>query len=179
MVQPRTLVTVFLLLFAAGLVQMAAFYPRMPASMASHFGAGGQADKWTTKHSFFTGMAALEVGAAVLLLGIAVAMRYIPMRFMNIPHTEYWADPEREDETRERLYCDMLWFGCATLILLNAVVYLTFRANLRPDRSMGHWPWVVMAAYLAWTVGWAVRMIWRFYRIPREDADEDGPSGAG
>jgi uncharacterized membrane protein len=172
MIQPRILLYVFLLLTAVGLGQMAVFHPRMPATMASHFGPDGRADGWTSRQAFFRGMAGIQIGAAGLLLGMAYGMRYIPMRLINIPRKDYWADPEREDEARDYLFRDMLWFGCATMVLLNAVTYLTFRANLRPDHSMGYWSWVVIGAYLVWVVGWVVRMIWRFYRVPVGEAEE-------
>jgi hypothetical protein len=34
---------------------------------------------------------------------------------------------------------------------------------------MGYWPWVILGAYLVWTAAWVVRMIWRFYRIPKDE----------
>jgi len=158
------------LLFALGLIQMALFYPRMPAMMASHFGSGGRADDWMARPAFFALMAGIHVAVTPLLLAVAWAMKYLPTRFVNLPHKEYWAAPEREDETRDWLYGSMLWFACATLALLNAIEYLTFRANLRSDQSMGGWAWVLVGIYLAWTAGWVVRLIWRFARVPQEDA---------
>ena len=172
--QPRTLVIILLLLLVIGLAQMALYYPQMPPRMASHFGVDGHATEWTTRHSFFAGMIVLHVGVSLLLLGTAYAMKLIPIRMINIPRKEYWGAPEHEDETRDCLYTYMLWFACATVALLNATVYMICRANLHPEGGMGYWPWVVMGAYFVWTAAWAVRMIVRFYRIPKEDVEEEG-----
>jgi uncharacterized membrane protein len=177
--QPRTLVSILLLLMAIGLAQMALMYPRMPATMASHFSADGHAEKWTTRQAFFGGMAVLHVGVSLLLLGTAYAMKLIPMRMINIPKKDYWADPEHEDEARNFLYSYMLWFACATVALLNMIVYATCRANLHPAQGMGYWPLVVTVAYGVWVAAWVGRMIWRFYRIPKEEADEGLLRGRG
>lgn len=171
--QPRTLVSILLLLMAIGIAQMLMFQPRMPTTMASSFGAGGQAQKWTARQTFFTTMGVLHVGVTLLLWGTAYLMKIIPMRMMNIPKKDYWADPEHEDEARDFLYTYMLWFACATVALLNAIVYLTCRANLNPGQGMGPWAWVVAGAYLVWTIAWTVRMILKFYRIPKEDDEDD------
>lgn len=171
MFQPRTLIWILLLLIALGLVQMALFYPRMPDTMAVHFDASGQADGWSARSSFFGTMAVLHVGISLLMLAVAYLMKVVPMRFMNLPRKEYWSDPDHEDEARDSLYAYMLWFACSTAALLNAIMYMTFRINQYPGQGLGLWPWVVLAAYLLWTAAWVVRMIWRFYRIPKEEGE--------
>lgn len=172
MFQSRILLYVCLLLFAVGLTLMMAFYPRMPATVAAHFTASGQADQWTSKQAYFRALAGIHIGLAGVLVATAWAMRYIPMRFINLPNKDYWAAPEREDETRERVCVYMFELACATVALFDAVIYRTFQANLRPDRSVGYWPWVVLGAYLAWMIAWAVRLIGRFHRVPKEEANE-------
>jgi uncharacterized membrane protein len=173
MIQSKIMVYVLLLLLAGGLGQMVVFHSRMPDKMATHFKTDGRPDGWTSSRAFVRDMAVAQIAVAALLLGAAYAMLYVPMRFMNIPRKDYWADSEREDETRRYLFRDMLWFGCATLALLDVLTFLILRVNLRPDQSTGYWPLVVVGVFLAWVLGWTVRMILRFRRVPKEAAIDE------
>jgi uncharacterized membrane protein len=159
---------VFVLLLTSGLVQLAVFYPLMPDTMASHFGADGRADDWMARRALFALLGGLYVAIAPLFLAVAYAVKRSPARLVSLPNKEYWTAPEREQQTSEWLYRHMLWFNCSLLVLSMAFHFLIFRANLRPDQSTGYWPWVVLGVYLIWLVGWVGRLIWRFAAVPRK-----------
>ena len=64
---------VLLLLGAVG--QALLYYPRLPDRMASHFNAAGQADGWMSKRAFFGLDLGMQVGMAVLFVGITKLAR--------------------------------------------------------------------------------------------------------
>ncbi|HOB75674.1 MAG TPA: DUF1648 domain-containing protein [Phycisphaerae bacterium] len=162
----QRLLGAFVLLLVAGLIQLAVFYPLIPDRVASHFGVEGRADGWTTKRSFFASVGGCYGVTALVFLATGYAVKRSPVRWISLPNKEYWTAPEREQQTRAWLYRHILWFGCSMLALLMVFHFLTCRANLRADQSMGPWPWVVMGVYLTWAVGWTARLILRFARIP-------------
>ncbi|GAA1850188.1 DUF1648 domain-containing protein [Brevibacterium marinum] len=65
------------------------FWFRAPNQVPSHFGADGQPDDWSSKGETLAILVPLGVGIAVLF-SIRWIWEKLPMRFLNIPHKEYW-----------------------------------------------------------------------------------------
>jgi hypothetical protein len=120
---------VLALLAAAG-ARVVAVWDRLPERMASHFGASGQPDGFTSPQGFFGTMALLGGGVVVSLLVLPALLRYCPPQLINLPNRDYWLAPERRAASIRRLGVWLSWFAFATGALLCFALELTIRANL-------------------------------------------------
>jgi serine/threonine-protein kinase len=123
--------TVRAILVALVVVQIAWYWPRLPATVASHFDGSGRPNGWLSKEMFL----AVYVGIVALLAVVFSAVRFIPTSLWNLPNRDYWLAPERRAATVARFSEEMLWFANATLALVLLTFELAFRANLPGGRS--------------------------------------------
>lgn len=167
----KTQRTVLIVLLAAALFQIAYYYPQLPATVASHFGAGGQANGWASKEFFF----GLYLGILALMVlsfaGIPVVFRRIPPGLINLPNKDYWLAPERVGSTVQALGREMLVFGNATIAFMVAVFELAIQANLSESgRLPQSLMWILLAVYMLFTAIWLVQFYRRFARPPLESS---------
>ncbi len=161
----RRLFWVLVLALAA---QAVYYYPQLPERVASHFGAGGEADGWSSKTSFFV----IEGLVVALMIGSFLVlprwMRSLPEGLINLPNKAYWLAPERRESTFAAMGEGMLWCGVATLALLFIIFQWTIQANLAPPPKLPDGMWVLMAGYMAFVVVWAIRFHRSFALPPGE-----------
>ena len=160
-------VTAYLFLSGLSALQVAYYYSKLPATVASRFDAFGNPDGWTSKGV----VACLDIGTilflAVTFLSIHFLIGRIPDSLINMPNKKYWLAPERKTRTHAAISSSMLWMGCATIVFLLAVFQLIFQANLSEDQTLGVAMWVFLGLYVVFTVVWVVRLFLRFVRVPR------------
>ncbi len=121
---------VILILLVGAALQLRHYYPLMPDQMATHFGAGMEADGWSARQSFFLTYALVEVGMLVILLLPVFFAKRLPISMVNMPNRDYWFAPERSEETWIKVSAFSLWMAAATLAFLIVAAEATFRANL-------------------------------------------------
>lgn len=167
--QPKSLWALIGVLTVAG-VDAAYHYPLLPEKMASHFGPSGQADGWMPKDAFMVMNVSLMLFTALLLGSIRTLLRYIPDDAINLPYKEFWLAPERRDGTLRVVSSYFLWFAVATTALLAAILHGVYRANLSPLPILGSLTWVILGAYLVYTLCWTVSLTRRFKRDKTTDA---------
>lgn len=165
-----------MLLLLAGVLQAAFYYPRLPDTVASHFGGSGKADGFSSKTSFFAITLGSLLGDGLLFLVIGCALPFIPSRFINVPRREYWLAPERRRATVDRVAAWLLWFGVLTTLLLIFVVQLAIEANLDGSSTLSPWFFVLLVLYLGLTVVWLIHLL-RSFRLPPEAALTGGATG--
>jgi len=137
---------VLLLGAAADLV---AHYPRLPERVATHFNGAGEADGWGTRQSLLWGWFFGVVFGPAIVLGSIAALKYLPARWINVPHRDYWLAPERIEWTRA-VMADMLQrVGLVLCLFMGLLNHFILRANLAPQPSLGPWPWILVVALLA------------------------------
>ena len=159
----RVPVLILLTLCVLGAVQAAWYAPRLPARPASDFAGDGAADGWSDKGDLLTMQVVLLAVTAWLFPLIGWSLRRIPVKFISLPHPEYWLDPARREETLAAVARALAWLGCGTTLFL-----LTILANLNePPRLPVAAMWSGLAAYLAYSTWWTLRLILRFQRLPR------------
>ena len=164
----RTPMTVLLLLAAVAAIQMTHYYPLLPARLAVHFGASGEANGWSSKGEFMVLFGGMEAFFVLFGLAFAVMLDRIPLAFLNVPNKDYWFSPERQEESWAFLRDRILWIEAATLGFLVALAQLLFKENLGSalPRLPGGF-WYVLVAFVAAVLWFAVGIILRFAR-PRE-----------
>ncbi|NCO91627.1 MAG: DUF1648 domain-containing protein [Armatimonadetes bacterium] len=141
----------------------------LPDEVASHFGASGQPEGWSSRDSFVAMSLVTSSLCALLFWGTALCMAKVPDAFLNLPHKEFWLAPERRQETHDYLTTWSLGFASATMLLLLDMFRQTVRVNLGKAAALEH-PWVSLVVYLAFVTVWIGGLSWRFARGARERA---------
>lgn len=140
---------------------------KLPERIASHFGASGAADGWSSRSSYLTFTILI---AAFMMLGLPALGRLLTLGSgtgMNIPNKEYWLRPENRPELRRRITEDMVFLGAVTGLLLSWIDVLVVQANQSATPSLGASSWVAMGAYLSIITGWSIWMMTKRYAVPR------------
>lgn len=153
-------------LLAMGVARVAWLWHQLPETMASHFGAGGVADAWMSRCSFFLVLGVAGGGVTLLLANIGLLLRWMPRSIVNLPYWEYWSTDERWPVALAKTTVWMAWFGAATAALLLWVVELALRANLAAAPLPAAPMWGSLALYLGFAMWWLVGL-YRAFRPPR------------
>jgi uncharacterized membrane protein len=156
---------VLILLLMLCIAHAVYYYPLLPDRVASHFGASGQPDAWSSKDSFVKIYFVVIAFIAVLFPGIGLILRKIPASFINLPNKDYWLSPERREETIAVLSRQFLWFGSATFLLLLDIFHQSFRVHLGKAKALDH-PIASIAVYVVFTAFWSMALIVKFTRRP-------------
>ncbi len=158
--------TLFVVLLAAALLQMAWYYPRLPERMASHFDAAGRANGFLPKPAFFILNAGVLALLSLVFLLTPILLARLPNRLINLPNRDYWLAPERRDWALAKVQALSVGFGDAMVLFLLLVFRDVMRANLleMPRLTMRIWFYLVSLAVFA--IVWTMRLM-RTFRLPR------------
>lgn len=157
---PRML---FVLVLVAAPVVVAATTAGMPARVASHFGPGGGANGYMGHDEYLVLMLVLTT---VVPLFVVATTGFIP-RFalsqIKFGARDYWLAPARRAETLDWLANHACWMGIALSLFLTGMHLLVVQANATiPPRLPEPAFYGVLAAFLALTALWIVRLALRF-----------------
>lgn len=151
---------------AAAVCQVVHFYPHLPDVAVSHWGPGGQPDGWLNKVTFFWAMIISELGTTGVFVAIAFAFPYIPKRWWNLPHKDYWLAHERRSSTVRYVQIHTLWGAVIIQIAMVLLWQSTINANVKPEL---HWPanfwWTLIITAVIFVV-WMVRFIRHLSSVP-------------
>lgn len=161
MTMRRLSACVFLILCVLCVAHVAYYYPRLPERVASHFGASGQPDAWSTKEFFVTFYLVVTGISTLLFLGISVGMSKIPVAWINLPNKNFWLSEERKQKTLDFMFHYFLWFASATLLLLIDIGHQSFLVHLRKADALPH-PMLSLGLYIGFTMAWSVGLIVKF-----------------
>ena len=149
----RILFVVLLVVIVAAVGVIAGTSGDLPARMAVHFGAAGEANRWSSRESYVAVMIGLVVAIPLLLLALMV---WLPRRGLcacKLPNRDYWLAPERRERTFDRLSGFAGVAGCLVVALMVAVHLIVIEAN------SGTRPTLPTAPFVAVMLGFAVAMI--------------------
>lgn len=177
--KPRTIAsTLCLVALAFAAIDLAVSYPRLPDTVASHWGIDNRPNGWMSKGAFaatFAGTLALTGG---LLMAVILLMRRMPAKWINLPHKDYWLAPERREATWAFLSAWLLVFNAAVLAFLAAILHLSLRANLDGTQMLSRVTDPMIVIFFAFTGIWTVRLLIRFRKPkPPEPAFPAPPPG--
>ncbi len=111
------------------LVYLAWSAPLLPERVATHFGSGGQPNGWMSRSMHLLFMGALGVGLPLVSAVLALVVRLVPARFINVPHREYWLSPERQSQTCTYISRQLLWLACLEVVFFAGMQFLIVEAN--------------------------------------------------
>lgn len=138
-------------------------YAKMPATVASHFGAAGTPNGWMPKEGLVAVHAASVVFLAFAMLVAGRAPESLPPERINLPNKAYWLSPERRAGTFAWMRGAFEWFGAATFALFLDLFAQVLRMNLGLTRGPEH-PRLSLGLYLAFTAVWVGAFFRRFAR---------------
>src|SRR5262249_1306946 len=101
----------------------------LPPVVASHFTASGAANGFMPRRLYLGFMLALTVGLPLLLVCAHGAVRFLPPRYINLPHREYWLAPERLSETLAFLQAQSTYLAALLAVFLCFVHWLVVQAH--------------------------------------------------
>jgi len=152
-------------LYAA--VRFSFYYPKLPATVASHFDGRGTANGWQSKDAFFVVFAGVSLLAALLGFGIPRLIEAMPMRLINLPNKEYWLAGEQRTASLTFLKAHFAWFGCALLLVIVFAFNYAVQSNLHPERAPDvAGLWFVLAGFAVFMIVSTIRLFQRFGRPP-------------
>ena len=125
----RTPAIVLAALCLSFLVYLAWSAPLLPEQVATHFGSGGQPNGWMSRSMHLLFMGALGVGLPLVSAVLALVVRLVPARFINVPHREYWLSPERQSQTCTYISRQLLWLACLEVVFFAGMQFLIVEAN--------------------------------------------------
>jgi uncharacterized membrane protein len=137
------------------------YYPQLPDKVASHFGASGQPNAWSTK-TFFVAFYLVIIGISVLFfLGISFGISRVPVALINMPNKDYWLSGERRNKTFDFMSQYFLWFGSVTLLMWLDLLHQSFQVHLGKVNSLPH-PMLGLGLYIGVTILWIIGLIVKF-----------------
>lgn len=158
---------IFSFIILLGVLQIAYYYPKLPDTVASHFGGSGEADSFMSKKAFCTFEAGLIVFMIITFGGINITIRYLPAKFLNLPNKDYWLGSERSAKTKNYINNWMLTFGGATLIFLLCVFQLVIAANLNGTGKLSM-PWFMslLGIFMVFSIVPVIFIFVKFAKTP-------------
>ena len=150
-------------LILVGIVQTVYFYPHLPETVASHFGAGGSADDWISRQLLVLvqSLTLLVSGIIYVLAGVL----HLPAagRTISLPNRDFWLAPQRKQATEAFIRSQARWFLFYTLLFLLVVFQLLINANLGEHGMLAETQmWAALFIYGVYLVIWLLRFYRRF-----------------
>jgi len=161
------LTAILLIMCALCFIQAAYYYPLLPETVPSHFGASGRPDAWSSKSFFVIFYLVIVAVNAILFSSLSFWMSRLPVSLINLPHKEYWLAPERKEKTLMMLAQYLLLVASATELLLFDIFHQSFQVALGRAQDLSH-PLVSLALYLSLVVVVTIRMVIKFSHRTRE-----------
>jgi len=137
----------------------------LPPVVASHFGAGGNADSLMPRDAYILMMVFVTVGIPLLLALCNSLLRLFPVTMINLPNRGYWLAPERREETFQFLRDHGAIFSAVIAVFLCFIHWLVVQANAThpPHLSMS-WLIAALGLFLAALIFWTGVLIVHFRR---------------
>jgi uncharacterized membrane protein len=161
----RILLALLVVLVVAAVAIIAGTSGDLPARMATHFGAGGAANGWSTRETYLLVMIGLVIAIPALLLALMVWLPERGLCACKLPNRDYWLAPPRRAGTFERLTGYAGIAGALVVALLVAVHFIVIEANSSTRPALPTGPFVtVMLAFAVAMIAWTVALSYGFRR---------------
>jgi uncharacterized membrane protein len=100
----------------------------MPALVAVHFDAAGQATSFILRGKYRVYVLLFAIGLPILLVAL-MAASYSRATNLKVPNSEYWAAPQRISDARSFLITHGVWLGSILTGLMTFIHWLVLDAN--------------------------------------------------
>jgi len=108
-------------------------------------------------------MVVLGTGIPLLIIAAFNCIRFVPLRFVNVPNREYWFAGERREESLRWLGKIGVWLGCFLLVFLSVMHGLVVEANTHQPPHLDPQPlWLAVGVLAVGELALLVRIVLRF-----------------
>ena len=156
----------FLIAPVVAFVHARSWAERLPARVATHFGADGVPNAWSDRDGAIHLYLLTVVGISLVLLLVTALLGVLPPSTINMPNRDHWLAPERREETTRKMTNRMAIFGVGMGLFLIAMFDLTFRASMQTAVALPNSTFLVyLGAFLAFVLLWVISL-YRAFRMP-------------
>ena len=127
--------------------QLVYFYPQLPATIASHFNASGQANDWMSKSSFYIFEVILLLFFLAIGLFLPRLLFSLPDSMINLPNKEYWLAPERREQTLNSFGESFSWIFVGVIALFVAINQVVLQANVLQQDPSAVVLWAILGVF--------------------------------
>jgi hypothetical protein len=171
----RLWIAAMLALVCLSVGQATHYYPRLPDTVASHFGPAGQPDGWMSKGGFCVLGVAVPLAFTILFAGVTLVMQAVGRKLSPTPDSD---ESARRMLARRQMGESMIsfMFGCgtATILLMMVIIQMAIQANLTPPPVLRH-GWLVLSVYLIVLAPFVARVVIQYLRYERAWPSEPLP----
>lgn len=158
-------IAIYLLMLSSGIVHSAIYYPRLPGIMASHFGAAGVPNGWSSKPAYFLLEFVIVLILFAAFIGLPRALRALRPERIAIPNRQYWLAPSRREAAYDFFQTRLCWMASVNMLFLIIVNHLVFKANETPGGVLDSRIFVIaLALYFMFVILWLIAYFLRFRR---------------
>ena len=158
-------VLVCLTVFAVAFVIYTTRY--LPETVATHFGAGNQANGWMSRDFYLLFMLSFMIGISSF---VSLAVGTLPRKFpqlTNVPNRDYWLSAERREESLKYLNAHGKRLGCLIVMMMLGMHYIILKANhVQP-------PTLPVSTFSSVLFGFVLALIWWIVRLYRRFPKKD------
>ncbi len=101
----------------------------LPAKVATHFNAAGQADGWMSRDTHIVSFIFLGLGMSTFIVGLCYGIRWFPKARLSIPNQAHWNKPEHKTAALNYIFYHSFWLGTLALAFLAAINHFIVTAN--------------------------------------------------
>jgi hypothetical protein len=111
-------------------------------------------------------MGALGMGLPLISVIIALVIRLVPARFINLPNRDYWLSPERQSQTCIYISRQLIWLACLEVVFFAGIQFLIVEANrIAPVQlPMEMFLWLI-GGFLVAVALWVIVLIRHFIKV--------------
>jgi uncharacterized membrane protein len=153
------------LLLVAGVAIVLGTSSSLPTTVATHFGAGGQANGWMSRIGYQVFYSTLMIG---ITFAVYAAFSWLPRskpHLVNLPHRDYWFAEPRREASMAALRLFGVALALAIVGLLVTIHFLILDAHTRtPPRLDEPAMYVLLGGFVAVVVALVVLLNVRFRR---------------
>jgi uncharacterized membrane protein len=142
------------------------YYPALPARMASEFDIAGNPTKEMAKSTVMIFNVCMIFLLPAILLTLGRICTKLPRWMLDMPNKDYWLAPERAEQTAESMFRFILWLTNGVVLLLTAIVWLVYQANLGRPEVMRLMIPILLEGFLPFIAVWTVCYFVRFRKKP-------------
>lgn len=137
----------------------------LPDRVATHFDAHGVPNGWMTRAGFIRFTIGFGLGLPLILIIVFSSVRFVPVRFVNVPNREHWFSPAQCEQTFAWISRAGLWFACVTTGFVAIVHHFVLEANAAlPPCLDTRGLLIAVAVLLVFQIVFMVRLILHFSR---------------
>lgn len=146
----------------------------LPERVPRHFGLDGDVTAFAHRTTYLVGAAVFVAVMAAVFVGCAHLTLKGNLEWFNVPHGDYWKQPERVHRLRSMAADDVWLLGSATMLLFIGLGVSVVVAADDPEPSLPLWFHVLFISYLVGVLAWCWYLVKRRYTPP--SAERDPPS---